>query len=214
MDDHNTSSSDGDDPAYSYKASLMGAAFEFCLRPDGLEWRKGRYEGRTPYGRIARVRLSFRPMTMQMRRFVTEIWPADGPKLTIASTTWRSLVEQSAQDDAYGAFIRELHRRMVDQSLADQSLADQGLAAAPSQASFETGMSPVLYWPGLALFAGASVGFVVLTVRALELAAYGGAALIGGFLVLSLWQSGVYFRRNRPGRYRPEAPPRYLVPGG
>ncbi len=70
-------------------------------------------------------------------------------------------------------------------------------------------MSPILYRPGLALFAGASVGFLVLTVRALELAAYGGAALIGGFLVLSLWQSGVYFRRNRPGRYRPEAPPRY-----
>ena len=107
------------------------------------------------------------------------------------------------------AFIRELHRRMVDQSLADKSLA-----AAPSRASFETGMSPILYWPGLVLFAGACVGFLVLTVRALELAAYGGAALIGGFLVLSLWQSGVYFRRNRPGRYRPEAPPRYLVPGG
>jgi hypothetical protein len=155
------------------------------------------------------VRLSFRPMTMQMRRFVTEIWPADGPKLTIASTSWRSLVEQSAKDEAYGAFIRELHRRLIDQSLADQSLA-----AAPAQVSFETGMSPVLYWPGLVLFAGASVGFLVLTVRALELAAYGGAALIGGFLVLSLWQSGVYFRRNRPGRYRPEAPPRYLVPGG
>jgi hypothetical protein len=210
MDDHNTSSSNaGDDLAYSYKPSLMGAAFEFRLRPEALEWRKGRHEGRTPYGRIARVRLSFRPMTMQMRRFVTEIWPADGPKLTIASTTWRSLVEQSAQDDAYGAFIRELHRRMVNQSLVDQSLA-----AAPAQASFETGMSPILYWPGLVLFAGASVGFLVLTVRALELAAYGGAALIGGFLILSLWQSGVYFRRNRPGRYRPEAPPRYLVPGG
>jgi hypothetical protein len=207
MDDHSTSPND--DPVYSYKASLVGAAFEFRLRPEALEWRKGRHQGRTPYSRIARVRLSFRPMTMQMRRFVTEIWPVDGPKLTIASTTWRSLVEQSAQDDAYGAFIRELHRR-----LADQGLADQSLAAAPSQASFETGMSPVLYWPGLVLFAGASVGFVVLTVRALELAAYSGAALIGGFLVLSLWQSGVYFRRNRPGRYRPEAPPRYLVPGG
>jgi hypothetical protein len=202
-------SSNGDDPAYSYKASLVGAAFEFRLCPDGLEWRKGRREGRAPYGRIARVRLSFRPMTMQMRRFVTEIWPADGPKLTIASTTWRSLVEQSAQDEAYGAFIRELHRRLIDQSLADQSSV-----AAPSQASFETGMSPFLYWPGLVLFAGASVGFLVLTVRALELGAYGGAALIGGFLVLSLWQSSVYFWRNRPGRYRPEAPPRYLVPGG
>ena len=67
-------------------------------------------------------------MTMQMRRFVTEIWPADGPKLSIASTTWRSLVEQSAQDEAYGAFIRELHAGRPD-------LADQSLAAAPAQVS-------------------------------------------------------------------------------
>jgi hypothetical protein len=188
----------GDDPAYSYKPSLVGAGFEFRLRPDALEWRKGRYEGRTPYARIARVRLSFRPMTMQMRRFVAEIWPMDGPKLMIASTSARGLVEQTVQDDAYGAFVRELHRRM---------------AAAGAQASFETGMSPVLYWPGLVLLAVAGVAFAVLTVRALEIAAYGAAALIGGFLALSLWQSGVYFRRNRPGRYRPEALPGYLVPG-
>jgi hypothetical protein len=188
----------GDDPAYSYKPSLMGAAFEFRLRPEALEWRKGRYEGRTPYGRITRVRLSFRPMTMQLRRFVAEIWPMDGPKLMIASTSARGLVEQTVQDEAYGAFVRELHRRM---------------AAADAQASFETGMSPVLYWPGLVLLAVAGVGFAVLTVRALEIAAYGAAALIGGFLALSLWQSGVYFRRNRPGRYRPEALPSYLVPG-
>jgi hypothetical protein len=191
--------SDGDDPAYSYKPSLMGAAFEFRLRPDALEWRKGRHEGRTPYGRVARVRLSFRPTTTQMRRFIAEIWPMDGPKLTVASTTARSLVDHPAQDEAYGAFIRELHRRF---------------AAAGAPASFETGMNPILYWPGLVLMAAAGIGFAVLTVRALELAAYGAAALIGGFLALSLWQSGVYFRRNRPGRYRPEALPRLLVPGG
>src|SRR3979411_2549021 len=103
----------GDDLAHIYKPSRRGAACEFRLRPEALEWRKGRHEGRTPYGRIARVRLSFRPMTMQMRRSGAEIAPADGPKPPIAATTWRSLVEQSAQDVAYGPFIRELHRRMV-----------------------------------------------------------------------------------------------------
>lgn len=188
----------GDDLLYSYKPSLIGAAFEFRLRPDALEWRKGGREGRTPFGGIARVRLSFRPTTTQMRRFIAEIWPAGGPKLTIASTSARSLVEQTAQDDAYGAFIRELHRRM---------------AAARAQASFETGMHAFFYWPGIVLLAAAGIGFAVLTVRALELGAYGAAALIGGFLALSLWQGGVYFRRNRPGRYRSEAPPRDLVPG-
>jgi hypothetical protein len=29
-----------------------------------------------------------------------------------------------------------------------------------------------------------------------------------------VWQSGTYFLRNRPGRYRPDALPKELVPGG
>jgi hypothetical protein len=33
-------------------------------------------------------------------------------------------------------------------------------------------------------------------------------------LGLFLWQSGNYFRRNRPGSYRPDALPKLLVPGG
>jgi len=34
----------------------------------------------------------------------------------------------------------------------------------------------------------------------------------GGFFALFAWQSGTYFRRNRPGRYRPDGLPRDLVP--
>jgi hypothetical protein len=188
----------GDDPFYSYKPSLMGAAWELRLRPDALEWRMGRHEGRVPYGRIARVRLSFRPVTMQTRRFVTEIWPTGGPRLSIASTSWRSLVEQTPQDQAYGAFIRELHRRM---------------AAAGSEASFETGLPAMLYWPGLVVFAGAALALAALTVRALQIGELAGAAFVGGFFALFVWQSGNYFRRNRPGRYRADALPAYLVPG-
>jgi hypothetical protein len=186
-----------DDPSYTYKPSLMGAAWEFRLRGDALEWHAGRHQGRFPYARITRVRLSYRPVTMQSRRFVAEIWPAGGPKLTIASTTWRSMVEQTAQDEAYGAFIRELHRR---------------LAAGGSAASLEIGLPPMLYWPGLVVFAGAALALAALTVRALQIGELAGAAFVGGFFALFVWQSGNYFRRNRPGRYRADAPPRDLVP--
>jgi hypothetical protein len=182
---------------YSFKPSLMGGAWEFRLEPDALVWRAGFRQGRVPYGRIKRVRLSYRPVTMQSRRFVTEIWHGDGPRLLIASSSWRSLVEQEAQDRPYGAFIRDLHRR---------------LAAAGSTAAFETGSSAWLYWPGLALFAGVALALAVLTVRALQVGAYAGAALVGSFLLIFLWQCGRYFRRNRPGRYRPDAVPQDLVP--
>jgi hypothetical protein len=192
-------SAPGDDTAYSHKPSLMGAAWQFRLRPHALEWQTGRYQGRIPYAGIARVRLSFRPVTMQTRRFVTEIWPTNGAKLSIASTSWRSLVEQEAQDRAYGAFIRELNRR---------------IAAADANASFETGVLPVLYWPGLVVFAALALGLAVLALRALQIGQFAGAAFVAGFLGLLLWQSGNYFRRNRPGRYRPDAVPADLVPEG
>jgi hypothetical protein len=196
MSQNPPSGSDGD-LVYVHKASLMGAAWELYLRPDALEWQAGRQRGRIPYARISRVRLSFRPATMQTRRFVTEIWWPGGPRLSIASTSWRSLVEQQAQDRAYGAFVRELNRR---------------IAGAGAAAAFETGVPAMLYWPGLALFAGVALALAVLTVRALEIGAYAGAALVGGFFALFVWQSGTYFKRNRPGRYRPDVVPKELVP--
>jgi hypothetical protein len=188
-----------EDPLYIHKPSLMGAPWELRLRPAALEWRTGRRAGRIPYGRITRVRLSFRPVTMQMRRFVTELWSAGSPRLSIASTSWRSMVEQDAQDQAYGAFIRELHRR---------------IAAAGATAAYDCGSPPLLYWPGVAVFAAVLVGFAVLIVRALDIGAYAGAAVVGGFLALFAWQSGHYFLRNRPGHYRPDALPKALVPEG
>ncbi len=185
------------EPVYSYKPSLLGAPWEFRLTPAALAWAVGRRSGRVPYRQIQAVRLSFRPATMQSHRFLAEIWPEQGPKLTIASTSWRSMVEQERQDAAYHAFVCELHRRIV---------------AAGPQGQFISGAAPHLYWPGLAVFAVAAFGLAGLTVRALQTAQWAAAAFVGGFFALFLWQLGGYFRRNRPGRYRPEALPAELLP--
>ena len=198
-DDATRRSDPAADPVYIHKPSLMGAPWELRLRPEALEWRTGRHEGRIPYARVTRVRLSFRPVTMQTRRFLAEVWSAGGPRLSIASTSWRSMVEQAAQDQAYGAFMRELHRR---------------IAAAGAAPAFDRGSPALLYWPGLAVFVGVVAGFAVLIVQALDIGAYGGAAVVGAFFALFAWQGGTYFRRNRPGRYRPDALPKELVPDG
>lgn len=198
-DDATRRSDPAADPVYIHKPSLMGAPWELRLRPEALEWRTGRHEGRIPYARVTRVRLSFRPVTMQTRRFLAEVWSAGGPRLSIASTSWRSMVEQAAQDQAYGAFMRELHRR---------------IAAAGAAPAYDRGSPALLYWPGLAVFVGVVAGFAVLIVQALDIGAYGGAAVVGAFFALFAWQGGTYFRRNRPGRYRPDALPADLVPDG
>jgi hypothetical protein len=185
-------------PTYAYKPSLLGAAHEFQLQPDALVLTAGRRRKRIPYGSIRRVRLSFRPVTLQNERFIAEIWSEDGDKVEIASASWKSMVEQERFDGRYREFIAELHRRMI---------------AAGSHARFETGSSSLLYWPGVAIFAVTSVALAILVVRGLQAGSAAGAGFVAIFLVLFLWQAGTFFRRNRPRTYRPEALPADVLPG-
>src|SRR5450759_3722748 len=169
----------GEPVAYAYRPSLLGAAWQFKLTGEGIDWATGRKAGHIPFRAVRRLRMSYRPASMQSHRFMTELWAEGAPKLKILSSSWKSMVEQERLDKPYAAFVAELHRRIA-------------LAAPPAR--FEQGSHPLLYWPGLIAFAG--------------------VAFIGGFLVLFLWQSGNYFRRNRPGLYRPEALPAELMPKG
>ena len=189
----------GDPFAYAYRPSLLGAAWEFRLAGDGIDWAAGRKGGHIPFRAVRRLRMSYRPASMQSHRFMTELWAEGAPKLEILSSSWKSLVEQERLDGRYTAFVAELHRRIA-------------LAAAPAR--FEKGSNPLLYWPGLIAYIGVSLGLALLVVRALQANAKGGAVFIGGFLALFLWQGGNFFRSNRPGRYSPEALPGDLLPKG
>lgn len=186
-----------EDLQYTYKPSLLGGAWQFRLEPGALAWNFGSRSGRVPYRQIARVRLSFRPMTLQTQRFITEIWPQNGSKLQIASTSWKSMVEHERLDADYFTFVTALHKR---------------LAAAGSQASFVTGYPAPLYWAGLAVFVATSLGLAGMVVRAVQLGAWAGLAFIAVFFGIFVWQVGNYFRRNKPGSYRPEAVPDAVLP--
>jgi len=183
--------------AYAYRPSLLGAAWEFKLAGDGIDWSAGRKAGHIPFRTVRRLRMSYRPASMQSYRFMTELWADGAPKLEILSSSWKSLVELERLDKPYTAFVAELHRRIA-------------LAAPPAR--FEQGSHPLLYWPGLIAFVSVSLGLAWLIVRALQVDAKGGAVFVGIFLVVCLWQGGNFFRRNRPGLYRPEAPPAELLP--
>ena len=58
---------------YAYKASLIGAAHQFELTGEGLSWRVAGKSGVWPYTDIAAIRLSYRPVSMQSRRFRADI---------------------------------------------------------------------------------------------------------------------------------------------
>jgi hypothetical protein len=189
----------GEPFAYSYRPSVLGAAREFKLAGDGIAWAAGRKGGHIPFRSVRRLRMSYRPASMQSHRFMTELWADGAPKLVILSSSWKSMVEQERLDKPYTAFVTELHRR---------------IAQAAPPARFEQGSHPLLYWPGLIAYVGVALGLSLLIVRALQADARGGAAFIGVFLMLFLWQGGNFFRRNRPGLYRPDALPAELMPKG
>jgi len=182
---------------YSYRPSVMGAPSEFRATERGLDWAIGRQSGHLLWRDVTRVRQSFRPTSMQYYRFMTEIWAAGAPKLTIISTSWKSMMAQERHDEGYAAFVTALHRR---------------LAQAQTPARFEQGANPLQYWPGLVVFAATSLALAGLTARALQEQAFGGALFIAGFLALFLWRGGDYLRRNRPRLYRAEALPADLMP--
>ena len=98
---------------YAYKASLIGAAHQFELTDAGLSWRIAGKSGVWPYADIAAIRLSFRPVSMQSRRFRADIDKTGGGRIVIFSTSWQTAALMTPQDRDYRAFITQLHARMA-----------------------------------------------------------------------------------------------------
>ena len=185
------------DPTYAFKASLIGSLCQFTLKPDALEWQIGRRSGRIRYEAVRAVRLSYRPVTMQAHRFITEIWSPGHPKIQIVSVSWRSIMEQQRLDAAYAAFIVELHRR---------------LAAAGTPARFSTGLPFATYWVGVVVFGAVLVATGGLLMRATSFNQWAPMVVVAIFFLVFAYQLGTYFFRNRPGRYRPDAVPASVLP--
>jgi hypothetical protein len=183
--------------SYAYRPSMLGAPWEFKLTETTIVWAVGTMSGRIPLSNIRRLRMSYRPMSMQSYRFVTELWAEGAPKLQIVSSSWKSLVEQERLDETYSAFVRELHRR---------------IAVAATPVRFEQGANPLIYWPSLIVFVVLTLGLAALITHALQVGSARGAALTSGFLILLLWQFGNFFRRNRPRVYHPDRLPAEVMP--
>lgn len=182
---------------YAYKASLVSSAQQFELTEEGLSWRIGRRSGVWPYADIASVRLSYRPISMQSRRFRADIAKAGGGRIAILSTTWQTVALMTPQDQGFRAFITELHRRMQ---------------AAGSTASLTGGIGMASYAVAIAMLALLAVAMIGLLARALMTAEFTGALFLIGISIWFAWTIGGFIRRNRPRRYSFDALPEKLLP--
>jgi hypothetical protein len=183
--------------SYVYKASLISSAYQFELTDSGLSWRTGRRSGVWPYADIASIRLSYRPMSMQSRRFRADIARAGEGRIAILSTTWQTVSLMTPQDQGYRAFITELHQRMK---------------AAGSKASLTGGIGTATYAVAVAMLALLAIAMVGLLVRALATSEFTGALFLVGMAVWFAWTIGGFIKRNRPRGYSFDALPERLLP--
>ena len=182
---------------YAYKASLIGSAHEFELTDGGLSWRVSGRSGVWPYAEIASIRLSYRPVSMQSRRFRADIDRAGGGRIAVLSTTWQTVSLMAPQDHGYRAFITELHRRMRQ---------------AGSKAVLIGGIGSKTYAAALAMVSLLAVAMVGLLLRALATFEFAGALFLVGISVWFVWQVGGFIKRNRPRSYSFDALPGELLP--
>jgi hypothetical protein len=182
---------------YAYKASLIGSAHQFELTDVGLSWQVGSKSGVWPYAEIAAIRLSYRPVSMQSRRFRADVEHANGQQVAILSTSWQTVALMAPQDKDYRAFIVKLHGRM---------------RKAGSRAALIGGVKPGLYAAGIAFLALVAIAITGLLARAVATGEYAGALFLVGFAALFGWQIGGFIRRNQPRAYTFDHLPEALLP--
>jgi hypothetical protein len=187
----------GPEARYAYKASLIGSAHQFELTDAGLSWRIAGRSGVWAYADIAAIRLSYRPVSMQARRFRADIDKAGGGRIAILSTTWQTASLMAPQDHGYRAFMVELHRRLKD---------------AGSKASLIGGIGPKTYAAALVLLTLLAIAMAGLLLRALFIGEFTGALFLLGFAALFTWQIGGFVKRNRPRSYGFDDLPKELLP--
>jgi hypothetical protein len=197
LPDEPTQAASAPGASYVYKASLIGSAHRFELTDAGLEWHVAGRSGVWRYADIARVRLTFRPVSMQSRRFRADIDNAGGGRIAVLSTTWQTVTLMTPQDNDYRAFLTQLHRRMAE---------------AGSKAMLVGGLKPGLYHAGMAMLAIVAVSMTGLLIRAAATGEWAGALFLIGFAALFGWQIGGFVRRNRPRTYGFDDLPAELLP--
>ncbi len=174
-----------DGKTYFYRASLMGPAYRFELTDEGIVWTIGRRSGLWPYADVTSVRLSYRPMAMQRKRYSADLRNRAGKRLKIFSTSKQTAALMEPQF-GYPAFMTTLHQK---------------LAEAGSTATLSAGIKPLTFNVLLSALGLLGLAMAALLIRALFTGEFAGVVFIVILSALFGWQGFDFLRRNRPRSY-------------
>jgi len=173
----------------------MGRTWELGLGADALEWRDGKNDGRIFYDQIKEVLLWYRQGQMR-RDYFAQISSGEGMHLMVCSFSFdKGRCEY--KDGAYGAFIRELHRR---------------IAQVGAKALFQTNLSSAQYRFQLGFLGVVGLVFLGLALLALLFAPNPLGAIILFLIFCAFATAFIVKRKNPPRRYQPNALPDGYVP--
>ena len=151
-----------------------------------------------PIAMFAQVRLVFRPVTLQNFRFVTEVKSRTGLKLTIASTSWRSMVEHERHDRA----LQGVHHRTASPHRRVRRAVD----LSSRLAGF-----PLLAWARD--FRGPDdCNRDPCIPRGADSVNGRARPSLSSCWAFSCGRPDAFFRRNRPGVYTPDKLPAQVLP--
>lgn len=199
MDPHHTfdeTPADGS-PTYAQNARPVGFPATFTIKGRRLIVDQTRKVSEVDLGQVEQVRLTYEPRSFARRAYRTTLRVTNGKTVSYTSISWKSMIEARSQDEEYSRFTRELLT---------------AVASASPRASFIAG-KPFVIWVLLTVLAFTTLVVLALfTWRAFSNGATGAALFglaIGG---LGLWQLEPMVRLNKPRDFRPETPPRDLLP--
>ncbi len=182
---------------YHFRPRLIGSEVFCKLSAHSAEFLVGIRQTRVAYPMIERLRLSYRPTNMSMRRYIMEIWPRGGLKVEVASVSFLANLEVRDQSAEYRNFVQVLHRKIVE---------------SRGECEFVAGFPAWRWWPLAGIGAVSAVAGVVALFYAIVSGQLLGALLLIGLGSFFLWQIWAMVARNRPRIYSPDSIPEYVLP--
>ncbi|WP_342361474.1 hypothetical protein [Terrarubrum flagellatum] len=182
---------------YAITPKPNGGPVTFILRPDALEIDNLRHVTSIPLSAISRVRLTFKARNSLIGAYRTRLTIEGQKPVSFDNYSWRSLMNQQNERDAYRAFLAALLPE---------------IARANPSCPFEAGQ-PAWIWVFSALVAAAIViGFAYACFQVFPKLSAGLALALTAFSTVFLWIAGNLAIRNRPRRFAPDNPPPDLLP--
>jgi hypothetical protein len=189
---------EADPTVYRLRANAFVNPRLYKLTDNALTWEEeGKKLDGVFYDDIGEIRLAYAPTRLATNRYQAQVIFREGGMAELFNTDYRGFADLAEQNEAYVAFIRELHRRV---------------AAASKTTVFRRGNSSLGYVMNILLcvFIAAGLAFVLYMLPVFDV-----GWLVTVKLAIILFFLPVlyrYMQRAKPGSYDPLALPDDVLP--